>query len=223
MSISKGSVTDPSKPPAQHNPYLVPTTLVYPQVPNHIGGKFTLPIVQTRPPISIMFPPLDMNLAYEFEHDENGDSLDDKYTKPAPAIKPECFKLINFDESQKRKIQNVLNLENFKIAKTLREQCHILAQYLRSDPLKPDFTLREIAEILGLNNTESVRKQLIKPFDQLLPNGRPPLINKEVREFMINQIENRFNLQDPITLYEILELFRDVFDIQIQYDTLAKY
>jgi hypothetical protein len=223
MATSKRSSTDPPNPPFPNYPYLVPTTIIYPQLPNHIGAKFTLPIVEARPPISIMFPPLDMKLAYDLEFDENGDSLDNKYTKPAPSVKPECIKLTNFNNSQKTKIQAVLNLEIFKNAKTIREQCHILAQYLRPDPLHPDFKLREIADILGVNHTASVTHHLNKPFDELLINGRPPLITKQVREFMTKEIETRYNLKDPITLYEILELICDVFNIQIQYETLAKY
>jgi hypothetical protein len=54
--------------------------------------------------------------------------------------------------------------------------------------LNPEFTLNEIAMILGVKNPESIRHQLNKPITKELHNGRPSIIIPEARAFMKKNI-----------------------------------
>jgi hypothetical protein len=98
-----------------------------------------------------------------------------------------------------------------------------LAGHLRSDPVHPEFSFQEIANILGVPNGEYVRKQVLKSISDPNPEGRPPLINKEAHAYMEKIIFYRSKTRNPVFLYELADSLRDLFEIVISVDTLAKY
>jgi hypothetical protein len=143
--------------------------------------------------------------------------------KPQPAINSDNFHFEAHTEQKSKQIRYVLTSIEFKQAESFREQYHTLASHLRSDPVHPEFTFGEIAHILGVNNGESIRRQLQKSFRSPNPERRLPLISPEARTYMGNLIFSQNQKRNPVSLYEIGETLREKFSILIPIDTLAKY
>jgi hypothetical protein len=143
--------------------------------------------------------------------------------KPQPAIPHEDINPMGTTPEKTQQIKNVLRIAQFQNAQTFREQCHILAAHLRSDPVHPEFSFDELAHILGIPHGESIRKQTKKSLNNPNPEGRPPLIGKEARLYLEKIITERTKIRNPVSIYELTESLRELFDIIITTDTMAKY
>jgi hypothetical protein len=117
---------------------------------------------------------------------------------PQPAIASDQLNMVGVTPKKTQQIRNILNTSQFKNAHPFREQCHILAGHLRSDHVHTEFSDKEIANILGVPNGESVRKQTHISISDPNPEGRPPLINKETRSYMEKTIVLRSRIRNPV-------------------------
>jgi hypothetical protein len=116
----------------------------------------------------------------------------------------------------------VISLEEFKKASTFREQRHILALHLGRNPNDPEFTLEELAHIFSKTNAQSVKNQIEHSLTEVRPEGRPPLLRNEVKEFMYILIQTRYDMKDPISIPELTEIISEKFGISVTFDTLEK-
>jgi hypothetical protein len=143
--------------------------------------------------------------------------------KPQPAIPLEEINPVSTTPEKTNHIKYVIRTAQFQNAQTFREQCHILAAHLRSDPVHPEFSFDELAHILGLPHGESIRKQTKKSLINPNPEGRPPLIGKEARIYLEKIIVERTKIRNPVSIYELTESLRELFNIIVTTDTMAKY
>jgi hypothetical protein len=74
-----------------------------------------------------------------------------------------------------------------------------------------------------VSNGESVRKQTHKSITDPNPEGRPLLINKEARIYMEKIILHRSRTRNPVSLFELADSLRKLFEIIISDETHAKY
>jgi hypothetical protein len=67
-----------------------------------------------------------------------------------------------------------------------------------------------------------VKHQIELSLSEDSPEGRPPLLSKDVQEVIFKLIQNRYDSKDPIAIPKLTEFISERFEIILSYDTLGK-
>lgn len=135
------------------------------------------------------------------------------------AIPLENLQIEALEPQNKSMFAALLLDENFQKAKTFREQVQIVCAAFRSDVEQNRVSFEEIGKFFGRSGA-SIYKQFKKIEKNPLPNGRPPILNTEVIEFIKEIIYNNFGQNTPVTYDLLLDAIQYRFQKSVKPDTL---
>jgi hypothetical protein len=144
--------------------------------------------------------------------------VDCKQLKRPVKLSSSCLRGLSAAKADHAK--NVIESPEFSSASTFRDQVVILVKAFHADDKNPELNFRELAEIMGIPNAQSLRHQWNQSQDVKRPDGRTPIITDAAHDYILQVVNNRFERRDPIALHELGELLLEEMQIAITNDTL---
>jgi hypothetical protein len=132
-------------------------------------------------------------------------------------------RLLNLPPAKAEHALITINTEEFQSATTFREQVVILVKTFHSNEKLPELNFRELANMMNINNAESLRHQWELHRKGTHLDGRAPIIDTKTHEYIRQVVEERFENRDSIALHELSDLLFEEKQVSISYDTLRRY
>ena len=123
-------------------------------------------------------------------------------SKLKEAVSFENLNIEALKQNNKEKFSSLLMNNEFRKAKTFREQVKIALIMLRSEDDRYKVTFEELGVFFNCSGA-SIHKQYLRLKNDTLPNGRPPILCCKALDFIKNIIRDNFLNNSPVT-YDFL-------------------
>ena len=140
-------------------------------------------------------------------------------SKLKEAVSFEKLNIEALKPNNKEKFSSLLINDEFRKAKTFREQVKIALIMLRPEDERFKVTFEEFGIFFNCSSA-SIYKQYLRLKKDTLPNGRPPILCCEAIEFIKNIIRDNFLNNSPVTYDFLLDAIQYRFSISLKPDTL---